>query len=332
MAWLNWIISILFRWLAPIALKFFLWDIDIYTSLILILFFSGLPSLLKGKSYRLFSKKKFLLDLLLISIFTIVHYLWNFYGIIFGNIIITTLIIKNSPFFQSIIYSIIYKKSLTRQNYIIALLLVIWMFFVCYSPGGIKVKILFILIPLLSSFARAALMIMLSKIDHKNEALWFSNITSSMIMLILSLALWKFNFVDLSLISGGQYIVYIILWILPTFICPILRANSIKKLWNNIIFLDYITPIVTIIFSLFLFKNNLSTYNYIWILIIILSIFSNLVYTSNTINIAKIRIFLSNMMNFNLNRVKVEQKLSKNNTIYANEILYALIQTDAGPH
>lgn len=64
-----------------------------------------------------------------------------------------------------------------------------------------------------------------------------------------------------------------ILWFFPTFLAPILWAKSIKNLWNKIIFYDYLTPIITTIFSIYIFDLHLNAYNYIWILYIILTLY-----------------------------------------------------------
>lgn len=265
--------SILSWWLAPIILKYFLWDIDILILFVFILFFAWLPWIFNKNIFSLLKSKVFLLNIFIISFLTIIHYLGNFYWIIFWNIILTTLIIKNSPFFQNIIYSILYKKEFKKYNYFIWILLILWVSLLSYTDNWITINFLYIIVPLFSSIAWAFLMIFLSKIKNENEVFSLWNLFSSLLVFLLLIWLWNINLDIIKNITILQYFILFILWVIPTFIAPILWAKSIKKLWNKIIFFDYITPIITIIFSIILFNLTLNIYNYIWILIILVTLF-----------------------------------------------------------
>lgn len=267
------IFSILSWWFAPIILKYFLWDIDILILFVFILFFAWIPWIFNKNIFQLLKSKIFLLNIFIISFLTIIHYLGNFYWIIFWNIILTTLIIKNSPFFQNIIYSILYKKEFKKYNYFIWLSFILWVSLLSYTNRWIIINFLYIIIPLLSSIAWAFLMIFLSKIKNENEVFSLWNLFSSVLILLLITIFWNININLIKNISLLQYFILFILWVIPTFIAPILWAKSIKKLWNKIIFFDYLTPIITIVSSIFLFNLHLNIYNYIWIIIIITTLY-----------------------------------------------------------
>lgn len=267
------ILSILSWWFAPIILKYFLWDIDILILFVFILFFAWIPWIFNKNIFPLLKNKIFLLNIFIISFLTIIHYLGNFYWIIFWNIILTTLIIKNSPFFQNIIYSILYKKEFKKYNYFIWLSLILWVSLLSYTNRWIIINFLYVIIPLLSSIAWAFLMIFLSKIKNENEVFSLWNLFSSVLILLLITIFWNININLIKNISLLQYFILFILWVIPTFIAPILWAKSIKKLWNKIIFFDYLTPIITIVSSIFLFNLHLNIYNYIWIIIIITTLY-----------------------------------------------------------
>lgn len=265
--------SILSWWIAPIILKYFLWDVDILIIFVFILFFAWLPCLLNKKIFSLLKNKIFLLNILIISFLTIIHYLGNFYWIIYWNIILTTLIIKNSPFFQNIIYSILYKKNFKKFNYIVWIFFILWVSLLSYTNKWITINFLYVIIPLFSSIAWAFLIIFLSKIKNENEIFSLWNLFSSFLVFLLLAWLWNINLDTFKNITILQYFILFILWVIPTFIAPVLWSISIKKLWNNIIFFDYMTPIITIIFSVLLFDLKLNFYNYIWIFLILLTLF-----------------------------------------------------------
>ena len=267
----KWFFAILSWWLAPILLKEYLSWIDIFILCGFILFFAWIPILFVRTYYNIYSGKDFILNSLIVSILTIIHYSWNFYWIIYWNIIITTLIIKNSPFFQNFIYSIINKKKLGLYFYFIAWLLVLWVSLATYSGSKTWywINLMHILIPLISSIAWAYLMIFISKIDNRSETLWTGNIVSSLLIVIMLLSIWKLDFSTITSLSNLQYLLLFFLWVIPTLIAPILWAQAINESKGRIIFFDYITPIITIVVSIFLFHLELNIYNYLGILIIL---------------------------------------------------------------
>ena len=295
------IFAIISWWLAPVALKFFVGDIDLFISLTLILFFAWIPSLFKKKRKNTYNKS-FIINTIAISILTIMHYLWNFYWIILWNIIITTVIIKSSPLFQTIIYSIVNKKIIPKYVYWMSLLLIVWVFLMCYNPSqNININFLFIFIPLISSLAWSFIMIYLSKLNNENEVLSHSNLLSFIIIFIISVVIWRFNIDSMITISVKQYFIYFLLWVIPTFFAPILWSKWIKTIWSSVIFLDYLTPIITIVFSLLLFLNNLTIYNYWWIAIIIVSLFLRYIlqrFVKTSVNIVKSNIQNMILINF----------------------------------
>ncbi len=270
----KWLFAILAWWLAPIFLKKYLSWIDVFILCGFILFFAWIPILLVRNYFKAFSNKGFILNSFIVSILTIIHYSWNFYWIIYWNIIITTLIIKNSPFFQKFIYSILHKRRLGLLFYIIAWLLVLWVALTTYNTNTAWtwVKLMHILIPLVSAIAWAYLMIFISKIENKSETLWTGNIISSLLIGMILVYIWKVSFSTFASISSFQYLMLWFLWIIPTLVGPILWAQAINESKGAIIFFDYITPIITIILSIFIFDIQLNIFNYFGILLIVVSL------------------------------------------------------------
>ncbi len=280
--YLKWFFAILSWGFAPILLKKYLEWIDIFILCGFILFFAWIPILFTKNYPKTLQSKDFILNSFIISILTIIHYSWNFYWILYWNIILTTLIIKNSPFFQNFIYSILNKKPLWLFFYIIALLLISWVSLATYSDVPWSwINLMYIWIPLISSIAWAFLMIFISKIGKQSEALWTGNILSSCLIGIVLLYIWKIDFPIFEWISYFQYFMLALLWVIPTLIWPILWAQAINESKGRIIFFDYITPIITIVASIFLFHLKLNMYNYLGILIILGSLIVYSLFLSN---------------------------------------------------
>lgn len=272
MLYWNAILAISLRWIAPLMVKYFFSDIDIFFTLWTILLFSGFGLFLsKNRSQELIDKKN-IINISIIMLLTIIHYLGNFYGIVTGNIILTTLILKNSPFIQKIIYAKKYKKALKTHHYIVGLWLIIWVSLLSFSKNWQEsFNILHIIIPILSAISRSYLMIFLWTIKKEKELLSIWNFIAGIIILILySYINW--NLGTIKGLSRSKYGILILLGIFPTFLAPILWSTSIKKLGDKIIYLDYITPIITIIWSIFLFNIQLNVINMVGIGIIFLCI------------------------------------------------------------
>jgi len=278
----KWLFAILSWWFAPILLKEYLEWIDIFILCGFILFFAWVPILFSKNYLKTLKSKDFILNSLIISILTVIHYAWNFYWILYWNIILTTLIIKNSPFFQNFIYSILNKKPLWLFFYIIALLLISWVSLATYTDVEWSwVNLMYVWIPLISSIAWAFLIIFISKIDKQSEVLWTGNILSSLLIGIALLYVWKIDFPTFEWISYFQYFMLALLWVIPTLIWPILWAQAINESKGRIIFFDYITPIITIVASIFLFHLNLTIYNYFGVLIILGSLIAYSLFLSD---------------------------------------------------
>lgn len=261
--------SILSWGLAPIVLKSFLSALPIEVILFYILISAWIPVIFSFNNVSIFKTKTFWIHSVILWLLTIIHYFGNFYGIIYGNIILTTLIIKNSPIFQKLLYSFIYKQQWSKVEYIFWMIFVLWIILLNYVPNEwIQISNwLTVLLPIISSLARAVLMIFLSKIQKEKEVLWVWNIFSSLLVLLY---IWytKIHIPILTNLSYLQYVILLWLWIIPTYLWSLTWARAIQWLWTKVIFLDYVTPIISIAWSLCLFQLKLNTINYCWIALI----------------------------------------------------------------
>ncbi len=272
MQYLNVWFAIILRWIAPLVLKYFFSDFNFFLVLWLILLFSGLGIIFTTKNIKQLFTKNNSINIAIISIATLVHYLGNFYGILIGDIILTTLIIKNAPFFQKIIYARKYKSPLKKHNYILGVFLIIGVSLLSINRNTIEsFNLLYILIPLCSAIAWAYLMIFVGTVQKPIQTLSIWNLLSGCVILIYFLLRYG-NISIFSEIPWYYYIIFLALGFLPTLIAPILRSKSIETLGDKIIYFDYITPIITIIWSILLFKTELSTINIIGIGIVLVSI------------------------------------------------------------
>ncbi len=209
--------------------------------------FSGLGIIFTTKNIKQLFTQNNSINIAIISIATLVHYLGNFYGVLIGDIILTTLIIKNTPFFQKIIYARKYKKPLKKYNYFLGLFLIIGVSLLSINNDRSgNFNILYILIPLCSAIAWAYLMIFIGTISKPTQTLSVSNLLAGGGVLVYFL-LSNGNITILREIPVYYYGMLLALGVLPTLIAPILRSKSIKKLGDKVIYFDYITPIITII-------------------------------------------------------------------------------------
>lgn len=201
------------------------------------------------------------------------HYLGSFYGILIGNIIITTLIIKNAPFFQTLFYAWKYKQSLSKYHYLFGCALILGICCLSSSPHDTKsITLLGVLIPLISALAWAYLMIFISTMQKQTQTQVLSggNLLSGIVLFLCSLG-FSSGFEVFFHFSWYAYGAIIVLGLLPTFLAPLLWSKAVNKLGSKIIYFDYLTPIITILGSVILFDATLSIMNIIGIGVIVLS-------------------------------------------------------------
>lgn len=246
-------------------------EINIFLVAGLILIASGLPFFFLKKDIC-FSIQT-LSSLAIITGLTSVHYLGSFYGILIGNIIITTLIIKNAPFFQTLFYAWKYKQSLSKYHYLFGCALILGICCLSSRPHDTKpVTLLGVLIPLISALAWAYLMIFISTMQKQTQTQVLSggNLLSGIVLFLCSLG-FSSGFEVFFHFSWYAYGAIIVLGLLPTFLAPLLWSKAVNKLGSKIIYFDYLTPIITILGSVILFDATLSIMNIIGIGVIVLS-------------------------------------------------------------
>lgn len=255
------------RWVAPLLVKYSLSDINLFLLAGLILISSSFPFFFTSTNSFYLKKNSF--PLIITTLLTTIHYLGNFYGIIMGNIVLTTLIIKNAPFFQTLFYSYKYNKPLTKYDYFFGLILIIGICLLSIDGNNNSNSINFetILIPLISAICWAYLMIFIGTIKEQKEILSIGNWLAG-ILIFWGYIFAQSNFSALTNIARYNYLVILLLGISPTFLAPLLWSYAIKKLGNKIIYFDYITPIITILWSIILFETSLNNINIIGIFVI----------------------------------------------------------------